>query len=157
MKRIMTIALAIITVMVIPHRGFAEDTDMFGGDSLSMEPNVLIIFDNSGSMDDYVKVGDAYNPATTYTCATCTYDNKSVYYQYSSSWYFFANIGANGIVDSSEIECGSAKKGLNEDGEWGGNIKWGNPHKCGGSSYYLLRTGNYLNYMRAVSPVWKKR
>ncbi len=157
MKRIMTMALAIIAVLMIPHNSFAEDTDMFGGDSLSMEPNVLIIFDNSGSMDDYVKVGDPYDPAITYTCATCTYDRTDVYYQYSSSWYFYANIGSNGVVDSSEIECGSARKGLNTDGEWGGNIKWGNPHKCGGSSYYLLRTGNYLNYMRAAPPVWEKK
>jgi type IV pilus assembly protein PilY1 len=157
MKRIWATALAIMAIMMSPFTVSAEDTDMYGGDSTSLAPNVLIIFDNSGSMDDSILVGENYNPSTIYTCASCTYDRTDVYYQYSSGWYYFADIGSNGIVDSSEISCSSARDNLNTDGEWGGNIKWSSPHGCGGSSYYLLRTGNYLNYMKAVAPVYRKK
>jgi type IV pilus assembly protein PilY1 len=152
MKRIITSALTIMAVLVIPLCSFAEDTDMFGGESVSMEPNILIVFDNSGSMDESITVGEPYDPNTTYTCSACTYDKTKVYYQYSSSWIFFADIGSNAYVDKAEIDCNSARSNLNADGEWGGQIKWASPHQCTNkNSYYLLRTGNYLNYTLSPS------
>src|SRR5208337_5665601 len=66
----------------------AEDTDVFGGGVVDIPPNVLIIFDNSGSMGDTIQVPGwqpmgSYNPSTTYTGS---YSTNLIYYQNGSSW-----------------------------------------------------------------------
>jgi type IV pilus assembly protein PilY1 len=158
MKRIEILAMLMLAFMTLPVAALADDTAMYGGESVALDPNVLIIFDNSGSMDNYVRVGEPYDPGITYTCATCSWDRTKVYYQYSStSWLQFASIGAEGRVDEAEIRCASARNGLNNDGEWGGNIRWSGSHNCGGSAYYLLRTGNFLNYIIAKNIVSGKK
>jgi len=46
----------------------ADDTEIFFVDpaNITTQPNILFIFDNSGSMDEQVESQTPYEPATTY-------------------------------------------------------------------------------------------
>src|SRR3989304_2560677 len=45
---------------------YPGDTVVYGASTQSIEPNVLIILDNSGSMDETIVAGDPYDPDTVY-------------------------------------------------------------------------------------------
>ncbi len=66
---------ALLLAVAYPRTGqagpdlYAGDTTIYGGAPVVLEPNVLIIIDTSGSMNDPVP-GAAYDPATDYTPST---------------------------------------------------------------------------------------
>ena len=117
----------------------ADDSDIFGS---NIEPNVLILFDNSGSMDEKVPAS-GYNPSTTYTTPN-TYTAAKVYRKYtkkkdckpdSKPCY---KVYANTV---SAVSSSSAQTALNSAGYWSGKIS--------GSSVDLF-VGNYLNYSKCT-------
>ena len=63
MKRLITLVLigTFLSLQIHP-AVFADDSDIFGA---NIQPNVLILLDNSGSMDDEV-LSEPYVAATTY-------------------------------------------------------------------------------------------
>ncbi len=126
----------------------ADDSAIFGGGTLDVDANVLIIFDNSGSMGTKVENTVAeYDSDTQYTGP---YNREKVYYQYSDgiAWYEFEHIGSDYEVDYSEIWCWDARRDLNEYGHWNGKIDSNDPHDCTRrGKQKILRTGNYLNYL----------
>lgn len=119
----------------------ADDVAIYGTQAVSMRPNVLIIFDNSGSMANSTTSSSVYNPDDTYSGS---YRTERVYdkgYDYNSGkykWFYFAS-------SLSEIKCQSLKETLQTQGYASGRISQYRPYNCGGS-YRYLRTGNYLNY-----------
>ncbi len=61
--------ILLITVLIMSTPGFlrADDTEIYGAvTSVSLEPNILIIFDSSGSMDTDDVPGEPYDPVETY-------------------------------------------------------------------------------------------
>lgn len=73
--RCLLAALALLPALLLPATGaLADDTEIYraayssGGGTA--RPKVLIIFDNSGSMDTIAEQKPAYNPATTYPTVT---------------------------------------------------------------------------------------
>ncbi len=84
----------------------ADDNEIFGVVTQTVEPNVLIVFDTSGSMESIVPSGatwgDTYNPGTTYR----EYD----YYNDSAGWIDNIDIilnedsNQNGIWDYNDNE-----------------------------------------------------
>ncbi len=62
---------------------YVGDTAIYGGSSGGYQPNVLIILDNSGSMNDAVLPGSPYVPATVYplsnACAGAACQTDTVY------------------------------------------------------------------------------
>ncbi|MBN2297687.1 MAG: GyrI-like domain-containing protein, partial [Deltaproteobacteria bacterium] len=157
-NRIKIILSAVFCLMIISQGLSADDTEIFGGAQISIPPNVLLIMDNSGSMDEYVDViVDAYDPSTTYSGS---YDISKVYYKWTwwwfSGWSDFEDIGSDGVVDASEIECEGARNELNTAGNWSGYIRDYGSHTCGGG-YFLLRTGNYMNYRETTGATSRKK
>ncbi|HRW80436.1 MAG TPA: VWA domain-containing protein, partial [Desulfomonilia bacterium] len=153
-------ATLIITILAITITApvYAEDTQIFGGGSVNVPPNVLIIFDNSGSMAENVWVqgsSDEYDPSTVYTGS---YNRRYVYREQWWGWESWQYIGTNEIVDSGEISCTDARNALNEHGHWQGQISSNGTRPCG-TSYTVknLRTGNYRNYLAAASPHWEQK
>ena len=153
-------ATLIITILAITITApvYAEDTQIFGGGSVNVPPNVLIIFDNSGSMAENVWVqgsSDEYDPSTVYTGS---YNRRYVYREQWWGWESWQYIGTNEIVDSGEISCTEARGALNDFGHWQGQISSTSPHPCG-TSYTTknLRTGNYRNYLSAAAPHWEQK
>jgi type IV pilus assembly protein PilY1 len=128
----------------------ADDIDIFGGGVINIPPNVLIIFDNSGSMGQTVTiVYDEYYPSGTYTGS---YDDNYVYRRWWWGWQQFVYIGTDKVVDESEIACESARETLNTYGHWQGVICSDAPHNCDDDcSSKRLRTGHYLNFYETAS------
>ncbi len=59
--------LILILVFILTPRLWADDTDIYGTSSISVTPNVLIIFDTSGSMSTKDVPGEYYDHNQTYT------------------------------------------------------------------------------------------
>jgi type IV pilus assembly protein PilY1 len=141
MKRatVWTLIFALIFAQTPPLR--ADDSDIFGA---NIQPNVMILVDTSGSMDDTV-ISSPYNPATTYS-TPLTYTSASVYQKFTRSRdcrpastpcykVYKTSIAAVPNADGSNPDA--ARNGLSTVGYYSGRI--------GGSSVDLY-VGNYRNY-----------
>jgi len=122
-----------------PELLFAKDTDLYMASGEGVEPNILIIFDNSGSMNDNVPA-PPYNPNILYDPLVVSQaDAGKVYYrQIWGGWSLFTNtIG--------EVPCSLARTALTTYGHYEGftnsTCSW---------NYRILRTGNYRNYLAWV-------
>ncbi len=104
----------------------ADDSDIFGA---NIEPNVLLLFDSSGSMDSNID-STIYDPSTTYSSGT----------KQTAKVYKPNNNNTNYSVYKQtvdEVPDANARTALNLNGYWMGQI--------GGSTVSLF-LGNYLNY-----------
>jgi type IV pilus assembly protein PilY1 len=114
----------------------ADDSDIFG---TNIQPNVMILFDQSGSMADTI-FSNPYNSTTTYN-TPLTYNTANVFQQFTSKnsckpdpkpcYKFYA-------ATVSAVSNSSAQTALNATGYWTGKIS--------GSNVSLF-TGNYLNWL----------
>jgi type IV pilus assembly protein PilY1 len=122
--------------LFLPLTSFARDTDLYMASGEGVEPNILIIFDNSGSMNDEVQTR-YYDPAITYDPLVVPVANRdTVYYRRSSGgWTLFAN-------SISDVACPNAKTTLTTYGHYEGPTNL----TCSSNSR-TLRTGNYRNYV----------
>jgi type IV pilus assembly protein PilY1 len=118
---------------------FANDTDLYMASGEGVEPNILIMFDNSGSMNDEVQAY-YYDPAVLYSPLVVPQANKNtVYYKTTSgSWNLFAN-------SISDVACLAARTALTNSGNYAGYTN----STCR-SSQKTLRTGNYQNYLTSI-------
>jgi len=135
MKR--AIGIIVLTICLAGNGALrADDTEIYGTISIDVQPNVLIIFDNSGSMSTEDVPGDPYDPATTYTGSFST---NAVYYKALQSWNLFAS-------DVNSLNCASVKSELLTKGFSYDRIRpAARNYTCGGTKV-RLRTGNYMNY-----------
>ncbi|MEE8416606.1 MAG: PilC/PilY family type IV pilus protein [Desulfobacterales bacterium] len=144
MKAVAGIVTALILLWSAPL--LADDTDIYGVSTVDVPPNVLIIFDNSGSMDEQDVPDESYNPATTYDGS---YPANAVYRKRKNNWELFAN-------DVNDLNCASIKNVLKTDGYGNGGIESGPSYNCGGKNKQL-RLGNYLNYLSLDLGGYRKR
>jgi len=104
----------------------ADDSDIFGA---NIEPNVLLLFDSSGSMDSNID-STIYDPNTTYTSGTK--QSTEVYKGNSNNTNY--SVYKQTV---SEVPSSSAQTSLSTVGYWVGRI---------GGTIVSLFLGNYLNY-----------
>lgn len=118
---------------------FAHDTDLYMSSGEGVEPNILIIFDNSGSMNDEVQAY-FYDPGVTYDpLAVSTANKDKVYYRNRwNSWVLFRDTIA-------EVPCVAAQTALTHQGHYEGSTS----SNCRSDSR-TLRTGNYRNYLASI-------
>ena len=140
MKRWSLIALILILSVSVSSR--ADDTEIYGAvTNPDLEPNILIIFDSSGSMSTVDVPGDPYDPAVTYPGS---YPPLAVYQRYWDKanrvyvWQLFAS-------DINDLNCDSVKTELLTDGNSRAKIR-DTSYTCGGNINRRLRLGNYMNY-----------
>ena len=126
--------IILILCLAIPGVSLADDTEIYGTATISLEPNILIIFDTSGSMSTQDVYEVRYDPNTTYEGS---YPANKVYRKIWGGWSDFAN-------DVNDIACTEIKDDLLANGYAVGKIK--SDTTCGGWSTRTLRTGNYRNY-----------
>ncbi len=143
--------IAIVMSCLVPAGGLrADDTEIYGAVEISLKPNVLIIFDTSGSMSTVDVPGTYYDPGTSYP--DMGYSTNAVYTQTwsggSEVWGLFAN-------DINDINCASMKGNLMTQGYASGDISSAT-FNCGGS-WNKLSIGNYLNYDKAGLGTLKSR
>jgi type IV pilus assembly protein PilY1 len=114
---------------------FAHDTDLYMASGQGVEANILIMFDNSGSMNDEVQTR-FYENAITYDPLVVRVGNRdSVYRRSSGSWYLWKN-------SIADVPCVSARTALTNYGHYEGPTN----SSCS-SQNQTLRTGNYRNYL----------
>ena len=144
---------AAFLVLQPPPAVFADDSDIFGA---NIQPNVMLLIDNSGSMADSAPsnafdapppVGTAAYYAVLNNCdpsgkkGNITYQpcaSVKVYKSGSSSTY---TSYANDVPSVGGSNDAAARTALNTVGYWSGSI--------GGSTVNLF-TGNYLNYLNGT-------
>ena len=118
----------------------ADDSDIFGS---NISPNVLILFDNSGSMSDTVPAS-GYASSTTYS-TPLNYSTDKVYRKYTSKKDCKPNpkpcykVYTNTVA---QVNSSAARTALSASGFWSGSIS--------GSNVDLF-LGNYLNYKACSS------
>ncbi|MEA1947628.1 MAG: hypothetical protein U9N83_10060 [Thermodesulfobacteriota bacterium] len=138
MKRCLLLAFAM--ALILSSQLWADDTEIFGTASISIAPNVLIIFDTSGSMSTVDVPGEYYDPNTTYSGS---YTTNAVYEYdcgWGCSWELFAN-------DINDLNCPAVKTALQTYG-YANNAEIKDSdsnYVCGGSGK-TLRLGNFRNY-----------
>jgi len=149
-----TIILAALLAVISPGNAqaapdqYAGDTSIYGGATSGIEPNVLIIIDDSGSMADSVP-GDSFNPSTTYA-STNKCDNgdhtknciSTAVYNATGQTKFINN------VSSVTTSCGGVNPHdlLTTTGQYNGR-KLNSNGTCGGNGNKQYVTGNYVNYL----------
>jgi type IV pilus assembly protein PilY1 len=120
----------------------ADDTEIYGTvSSASLAPNVMIVFDTSGSMGTEDVPGTPYDGATTYSGSYSTsavYERYWSWYTWSYNWRVFAS-------DVTTIACDAVKTSLLDSGYASAYIR-STDFSCGGYTYRRMRLGNFLNY-----------
>jgi type IV pilus assembly protein PilY1 len=122
----------------------ADDTEIYGTvTNPSLEPNVLIIFDTSGSMSTEDVPGDPYDKNEIYSGSS---DSDGVY-QRTWSWTHFRWDWDLITGDVNNIQCAAIRDELKAVGYSTGYMRGSPGFTCGGSTEKRLRLGNYLNYV----------
>lgn len=153
--------IVMVVVALVPCSLYAApdqyrgDTSIYGGITTTIQPNILIILDNSGSMSGQVISSTTpYDPNTTYpVLKKCNGNNCSANTVYKASDYssYIAN------VDSVTTSCGGAdpRNLLKTTGQYSGRkLKSSGACDSGTSSYVL---GNYVNWLKGPSTVYRSK
>lgn len=131
--------LLIVFSLLLAVTSHANDTDLYMASGQGVEANVLIMFDNSGSMNEEIQAF-FYDPSITYDPLVVSQANRdTVYYRvYGGGWNLFAN-------SISDVACSNARTALTSYGHYEGytnsTCSWRNRS---------LRTGNYRNYLASI-------
>ena len=136
---------------------YKGDTVIYGGaPTTTVQPNVLIILDTSGSMNDETLPGDPYNPATTYASANACGGQPCVattVYKCTAFGLECGNWTAHVTnVSSVTTSCGGSNpyNSLTTTGQW--NSSWRRLTTSGGcaSGNGIYATGNWINWRQQV-------
>ncbi|MFZ5861838.1 MAG: pilus assembly protein [Nitrospirota bacterium] len=135
---------------------YLGDTAIFGGGPSNVQPNVMIILDTSGSMNDEAAPGNPYDPNITYTvsnscaggaCSANTVYRCTAFGLECGNWTpHVAN------VSSVTTACGGSnpRNSLQTTGQW--NSGWRRLQTSGacatGNGIYAL--GNWINWRSEV-------
>ena len=141
----MGLLLILSFVLVFPlSQASALDTDLYAVTSTTVPPNVMIMFDNSISMNELV-AGVLYDHDTTYPFAVTDYPNRVYYRTGGGTWNLYRDSvdGVDGVI------CTSVQTALLSDGFYTGRIRF-STSECGTTNSVNLSTGNYLNYMQVT-------
>ena len=125
---------AAFAVLPIHPAAFADDSDIFGA---NIQPNVLILLDNSGSMSEVIG-SYPYTVSNTYSVISKCGSSKDT----ACSTPVVYKAGSSGTYTKykdtvADVSKSAARTALNSVGYWSGSISGSNVD---------LYTGNYLNY-----------
>src|SRR3989304_5703191 len=140
------LVIGLFVSLLWAQNGFAHDSDLYLSSGEGVEPNILIIFDSSGSMGDLVPA-PPYSNTTDYAALVTPPDtpaaNRNVVYSCNSS----GSCTTVYKTDISLVLCAAAQTALTNSGYYQGRLK--GDSSCGArrDTSYTLRTGNYRNYL----------
>ena len=135
MKVLKTLIIFLLFFVYLNHSSFAHDTDLYIASGAGVEPNILIMFDNSGSMGDYVTTR-YYQNSETYPAGPVPIGHRD--YVYRKQGNNFSDFASS--IDL--VPCASARTPLTNTGHYTGNTN----ANCN-STNRTLWTGNYRNYI----------
>ena len=111
-------ALAVIGAFS-PTLAVADDTEIFigGASNATIKPNILFIFDNSGSMSGTITTQVPFDPTLTYTSDDCSADR--VYYTTGST---VPDCDSDNWFPRSSLKCLAAQNAFNSSGFYTGRL-----------------------------------
>jgi hypothetical protein len=115
-KRYLFLLWGLIFLSISPSYG--DDTDIF---TARVDPNILIIMDNSGSMNEVI-YHESYDPETTYT-GDGTYIKGGIYY-FKATEYKTIDFTVNGKTAKLYWGPGDEGNGVRYDGNYLNWIYW---------------------------------
>jgi type IV pilus assembly protein PilY1 len=128
--------------LFFPLISFSRDTDIYMASGEGVQPNILIIFDNSASMNDEIPTRQ-YNKDTTYPGSAL----RDKVYRYSSgNWVLFGPTADQSDIEDIPAACTTARDTLINYNFATGVYTALNNGICN-RNRRDLRTGNYVNYM----------
>ena len=134
---------------------YAADTDLYVGGGTGIPPNILIVFDTSGSMGDTVNTGCHYDPSATYPTDPNHPDIvPTKVYRKSDSGEWFPLIQFAPSV--AEVGCPTAQTALTtyDKGIYVGRPNWdASRSRCSGTQR-TLATGNWINFWLASDGIY---
>lgn len=149
-----------LTICIITP-SLADDTNIFSGSTINVAPNILILLDTSGSMqeDDKKVPSSIYDPSYNYRddldqITGNTPEKNTVYYirkEPNKEWEksLFTELCAS----SADIGCAEAKAALDTYGYWMGFMHPepddDGTYQCGSDTLMKLSVGNYRNFVAA--------
>ncbi len=137
-KKLLLLIISFLTLL-FSGTSLAHDTDLYTASGAGVEPNILIVFDNSGSMNELVQAY-YYNPLVLYDPLVVPQANRdTVYYRAKGgAWNLFKD-------SISLVDCATARIALTSQGNYSGNTN----STCSSTSR-TLRTGNFMNYLACI-------
>src|SRR3989304_7719591 len=144
MKRLL---IALLIISVIPLTAYADDTEIYGLTTTQIKPNVLIIFDNSGSMNDEVRSAIGYDPSVTYPVASACGGGGNVACD-TTTVYRFRGVEqvwqGHSTMASVQSHCTTAYNRLSTQGSYTGKLSTAGYCKTTSATF---ANGNYINFL----------
>jgi len=140
MKRIVTL-ISVVLLLGPGSLALAMDTDLYILTNADVPPNVLIMFDNSGSMNDPI-TGELYSAAKGYPYVFTDQPNAVYYSPNGQAWNLYRS-------SVNDVVCVDVRNALLTEGFYTGKIKF-QTSECGKSTQTNLRLGNYMNYVQTT-------
>ena len=148
MKYFKLLFLVLFLCLFFTLNTYARDTDLYVGGGPGIRPNILIIFDNSGSMEWTIDTGNYYYPSTPYdanpdhTDIVSTPGQGEVYKKNSGEWFPLDSFKKS--ID--KVKCPEAQTQLTNNGFYFGKANYNEGQgECTGDQV-TLATGNWLNF-----------
>ncbi|MBW7956819.1 MAG: hypothetical protein H3C68_02890 [Deltaproteobacteria bacterium] len=150
------ISLAVLACLAYSHLAapdasaldqYPGDTVIYGATTETIQPNVLVILDNSGSMADSIISGDPYTPATIYASVNACNGQSCL----TNKVYRWRSTGGgtwvSHINDVNTISCNSARNSFLQTGLYQGRLRTNGSCSSTSGSFAL---GNYINWLTAT-------
>ncbi|CAG0934303.1 Type IV pilus biogenesis factor PilY1 [Rhodocyclaceae bacterium] len=164
MKRASTAVLAFVVAALVPAMAPAAPDQYLGDASIynstGVQPNVLLIIDNSGSMEDKVP-GEPYDPTRIYdetqSCESNRVKCKPTAVYTTTSKKTTNKLYINDVTTVTN-SCGGRKPQdlLNRMGLYRGKSLYADG-TCSGKGINTYYTGNYLNYLKTKSSAMRRK
>ncbi len=155
MKHFKSFLFGLLLTLLLPMSLRAADTDLYVGGGTGIPPNILIIFDTSGSMDDIVDTGNNYDPAITYPADPNHPDIvPTKVYRKNDNGEWFPLIEFAPSVDA--VGCPNARTVLTTYGQgiYVGRPNWDSSRRRCTGTQRTLATGNWLNFWLASDGIY---
>jgi len=137
--------------LALAHLASADDTEIYGSTSSTVQPNVLIILDNSGSMNDEVPDGTPYDPNTTYPAQhDCLNSSGHSTNCVANQVYQYTTSHGNDVytpwvaLSTVQTNCATAYTALSTLGQYQGKLRTSGSCSSSSGSYV---TGNWVNWL----------
>ena len=136
----------------------ADDTEIFFGQATSTSaPNIMFIFDTSGSMDTQVTTTAPYNPGTTYAgTGSCSGLSGRIFYRTGNRTDAPACSGT--YINDTDLKCAAASSGFASSGRYVDSLaRWGQTSvsrgRGGGTPYYNWDSSSSVMTITSGGPI----
>lgn len=138
---------ALFSLLIIPSVAFADDTEIYGVTTSQIKPNVLIIFDNSGSMNDQIRSAVGYDSSITYPVASACGGGGNVPCETDTvyRWRGVEKIWqGHTTLSNVQASCTTAYNRLSTQGTYTGMLSTAGYCRTSAGTF---ATGNYINFL----------